>query len=63
MKKATKTATQKAVSNKIKEVVAKGVRKNTKAPVSKDNPRRKVPLKQAVAIAESQARKGKAKNG
>ncbi len=34
-----------------------GVRKNTHAPVSGANPRRAVPQKQAIAIAESMARK------
>lgn len=38
-----------------------GVRKNTHAAVSKNNPRRAVPQKQAIAIAESIARQGSTK--
>lgn len=37
-----------------------GVRKNTRKPVSKSNPRRKVPQKQAVAIAMSMMKRNKA---
>lgn len=45
------------VGNKIKKILKEGVRRNTKKPVSSSNPRRKVPQKQAVAIALSIARK------
>lgn len=53
------TAKEKFISSKIKKVMGEGVRKNTHAPVSKSNPRRAVPLKQAVAIAYSEARRKK----
>lgn len=52
---------QKKVSAKISKIMSEGVRKNTKRPVSKSNPRRPVGQKQAVAIAMSMARKGKLK--
>lgn len=41
------------ISNKIHEIAHEGVRKNTHAPVSSSNPRRKVKNSVAVAIAES----------
>lgn len=44
---------QPALSAKIGKIMTDGVRKNTKRPVSKSNPRRKVSQKQAVAIAYS----------
>lgn len=52
-------ATEKAkfVSNKIKKIMHEGVRRNTHAPVSASNPRRQVPQKQAIAIAESMAKR------
>lgn len=46
------------IGEKIKKIMAEGVRRNTHKPVSKKNPRRKVSQKQAVAIAESMVRKG-----
>lgn len=49
------------VGNKIKKIMKEGVRKNTKKPVSKSNPRKKVGQKQAVAIALSMKRRGKIK--
>lgn len=52
---------QKAVGNKIRKILKEGVRRNTKRPVSKSNPRRKVSQKQAVAIALSMKRRGKIK--
>ena len=52
-------ATNKAVSNKIAKIMKEGVRRNTHAPVSASNPRRKVSQRQAVAIAESMVRKGR----
>lgn len=50
-------AKEKYISSKIKKIEDEGVRKNTKKPVSKSNPRRAVPVKQAIAIAESESRK------
>jgi len=47
------------VSNKIEKIMSEGVRKNTHQPVSKSNPRRKVPQAQAVAIALDMKRRGK----
>jgi len=47
------------VSKKISKIMHEGVRKNTQAPVSKKNPRRKVSQKQAVAISLDMARRGK----
>lgn len=41
------------ISNKIDEIMKMGVRRNTHAPVSKKNPRRKVSVKVAYAIANS----------
>lgn len=41
------------VSAKIKKIMDEGVRRNTHAPVSRSNPRRKVSPKQAAAIANS----------
>jgi hypothetical protein len=49
----------KAIGNKISKIMHEGVRKNTHKAVSKSNPRRAVSQKQAIAIAESMARKGK----
>jgi len=51
--------TNKAVGTKIKKIMKEGVRKNTKKPVSKSNPRRKVSKKQAEAIAINMTKKGK----
>lgn len=48
------------IAAKVKRIMKEGVRMNTHKPVSKSNPRRKVSQKQAVAIAESMVRKGKA---
>lgn len=47
------------VSKKISKIMSEGVRRNTHKPVSKKNPRRKVPQKQAVAIALDMKRRGK----
>ena len=47
------------VSKKISKIMHEGVRRNTRKPVSKKNPRRKVSQKQAVAIALSEKRRGK----
>lgn len=41
------------VGEKIKKILKEGVRRNTRKPVSKKNPRRKVSQKMAVAIALS----------
>lgn len=41
------------MSAKVAKIMKEGVRRNTKKPVSKSNPRRKVSQKQAVAIAFS----------
>lgn len=57
---ATKKA-NKAVGNKIRKIMKEGVRRNTHKPISKSNPRRKVSQRQAIAIAESMARRGKIK--
>lgn len=51
------TEKQKFISAKIKKIKHEGVRGNTHAPVSTSNPRRQVPQKQAIAIAESMAKK------
>jgi len=50
------TAKNTFISNKIKKIAKEGVRKNTHMPVSAMNPRRDVPNKQRVAIAESMYR-------
>lgn len=50
---------QKKISAKIATIMKEGVRKNTKKPVSKSNPRRPVDPKVAQAIAYSMARRGK----
>lgn len=55
-----KSERQKFVSDKIKKIMHEGVRRNTHATVSASNPRRKVSQQQAIAIAESMARRGKA---
>lgn len=44
------------VGNKIEKILKEGVRRNTRKPVSKSNPRRKVSWKQAIAISLSMAR-------
>ena len=54
-------AKKNAVSQKISKIMKEGVRRNTKKPVSKNNPRKKVDQKQAVAIALSMKRRGKLK--
>lgn len=41
------------ISNKIDQILREGIRRNTRKPVSKSNPRRKVSQAQAVAIAHS----------
>ncbi len=47
------------VGNKIDQIMAEGIRRNTRKPVSKTNKRRKVSRKMAVAVAISMAqRKG-----
>jgi len=51
--------TTKKISNKVSKIMKEGIRKNTKKPVSKTNPRRKVSQKQAVAVALSMSKKGK----
>lgn len=51
--KKIKITKNKKVGSKIAKIMKEGVRKNTKRPVSKSNPRRKVSQKQAVAIAYS----------
>lgn len=51
LNKMKKKTLNKKRSDKIKEIMEKGVRKNTHKPVSKKNPRRKVSQKQAVAIS------------
>lgn len=45
------------IKNKIKKILNEGVRKNTHAPVSSSNPRRKVSPERAQAIAYSMAKK------
>lgn len=45
------------VGKKIKKIAKEGIRRNTKEPVSKANPRRKVSRKQMIAVALSMARK------
>ncbi len=47
-----------AVGDKISTILKEGIRRNTHAPVSASNPRRKVGQKQAVAVALSMKRKG-----
>ncbi len=44
------------VSQKIAKIMHEGVRRNTRAPLSKNNKRRKVSQDQAVAIALSMAK-------
>mgnify|MGYP001573286836 FL=1 len=41
------------VGEKIKKILKEGIRRNTRKPVSKKNPRRKVSQKMAVAVALS----------
>ena len=50
-------AKQKFISGKISKIMHEGVRRNTHKPVSKSNPRRAVPQKQAIAIAYDMARR------
>jgi hypothetical protein len=50
---------QSKIGQKIAKILREGVRKNTKKPVSKSNPRRPVSPDQAKAIAFSMAKKGK----
>jgi len=50
---------KKRISEKIAKIMGEGVRPNTKAPLSAKNKRRKVPAKQAKAIAFSMLKKGK----
>lgn len=45
------------VGQKVGKIMEEGVRKNTRAPVSSSNPRRKVSQDMAIAIALSLARK------
>jgi len=47
------------IGTKIGIIMREGVRKNTRKPVSKSNPRRKVSPKMAQAIAFSMKRRGK----
>ncbi len=47
-----------AVGDKISTIMHEGIRRNTHAPVSASNPRRKVGQRQAVAVALSMRRKG-----
>jgi len=51
------------ISSKIREIMHEGVRKNTHRAVSSSNKRRKVPIKQAVAIAHSMADRAKKMRG
>lgn len=51
--------TNAAIGAKIEKIMSEGVRRNTHKPVSKKNPRRKVSRAQAIAIAESMAKRGK----
>ena len=62
MKAITNKNHNKLVSDKVKKIMKEGVRRNTHAPVSKSNPRRKVSQKQAVAIAESMLNHAQKKN-
>lgn len=52
-------AMNRKIGKKIEKIAHEGVRRNTHKPVSASNPRRPVPHKQQVAIAESMARRGK----
>ena len=45
------------VSKKIEKIMKEGVRRNTRASVSRANPRRKVSQRQAIAIALDIARR------
>ena len=45
------------IGQKIEKIREEGVRRNTRAPASRVNPRRKVSPKMAIAIALSMARK------
>lgn len=45
------------VGSKIKKILKEGIRRNTRKPVSKKNPRRKVFQDQAIAVALSMARR------
>jgi hypothetical protein len=51
------------ISSKIKEIMHEGVRLNTHKAVSASNRRRKVPIKQAVAIAYSMSERAKKMRG
>lgn len=59
MKKGVNRAKNKAIGSKIEKILKEGVRRNTHKPVSSKNPRRAVPQKQAIAIAESMYKRGK----
>lgn len=45
------------VGQKIEKIMKEGVRRNTRAPVSSSNPRRKVSQKQAIRIAIEMAKR------
>lgn len=47
------------VGEKIKKIMKEGVRRNTRKPVSKKNPRRRVSQAQAVAVALSMEKRKK----
>jgi len=45
------------VGEKIKKILKEGIRRNTRKPVSKKNPRRKVSQRQAIAVALSMSKR------
>jgi len=52
-----KKSFQKFVSEKIEKIMREGIRVNTRRPVSASNPRRRVSLKMAEAVAINMAKK------
>jgi hypothetical protein len=47
------------IGTKISKIMHEGVRRNTRKPVGKNNPRRKVSRDQAIAISLDMKRRGK----
>ncbi len=59
MAKKKRAKLNKKIGAKVAKIMKEGIRRNTHAPVSSKNKRRKVSQKQAVAVAFSMAKRGK----
>ena len=55
--KQTSGVARQFISSKIAKIQEEGIRRNTKKPVSKSNPRRPVSRAQAIKVAYEMARK------